>query len=153
MLEFRNLIKKIPDNLKEDYLRMIMRELDNHSPGSSEKLLEILENISEYDNYLTKEEYESEISKFVNQKGVVDNFHCQELERYLFTLGKKVDCPPHYNKYVLFALMNYVWATHTNFIEEIAQNGKYNKQTLCYVLAIDMLTPSKKGWVRDMFDL
>lgn len=153
MSEFHDLIKNIPDNLKDDYLRMIMRELDRHNPGSSKKLMDLLENTSKYDNYLTKEEYETEVSKFINQKGIVNNFHHQELEKYLTMMGKKMDCPPHYNKYVLFALMNYVWATHTNFIEEVAQNGKYNKQTICYVLATDMLKSGKKGLVRDMFDL
>lgn len=153
MSDYSQLIKEIPNGLHDKYLCLVMKELDKHCIGASQNILSIVKGIHSYDNYITKDEYDELIMTLVNKDGIVDNFKCEEIERYLTASGYKLDCEGKYNKYALFLAMNYVRYRHNEFVKLISSSTNYGKLAICHQLATDHLNSGKKNWIRDLFCL
>lgn len=125
-------------------------QLAEMNPRAAQMALDKLEALN-WNNYLSAKEAEEIVSLLVNQNGTKGpKWTFSQFENLIEDIDENDECPPYFNKYALWAVMNMLYSDHAKtaikFVEE-TELPKY-----FFELAVEKLKdPDRPRFVRMYF--
>lgn len=121
-------------------------------PNLAEEWLSRLEAV-EWNNYLTESEAGQIVSRLMNQDGSIGGtWTMEQIESAVSSLGGKVSCPPYYNRFALYVVMNMLASDHLASVTQFVTDSELPR--FFYNLAVDKLKDiDRPEFVRPYFSL
>ena len=135
-----------------DAEKWAFHELAEKHPEIAEKWLYMLE-AERWFNYLSKNEAESIVSKFINQDGARGpHWNYETFKAAVESLGGKMSNEPFYNCWSLWVAANMEYSDHHKSSSEFVP--KEQEPRFFYSMAIEKLKdPDRPRFIREYFDL
>ena len=155
-MEASELIEKFDEAKVGDcLLRKAFVMLANASPKSAAQLLDIIEGMNSYNNYVCEREALDITEKMQNADGTTGaKWSPDTLFNKVVELGGEIEHAPKYNKWALYTAMNMVSSDHSSFLQKYSQGDANAYALMCYELAVSKLTDKDRPkWIREYFRL
>ena len=132
--------------------KWVFHMMAEQHPELAEKWLARLEAEKWY-NYLSKNEAEEIVAKFVNQDGTHGpHWNYETLKAAVESLGGKIQSEPFYNCWSLWVVVNMHYSDHRTSASEFVPRDMMPKYF--YNMAVETLKdPDRPRFVREYFDL
>lgn len=155
--EYKEFIDMLRDKIGENnsswpvIMKMVHMLEDNES---FEDMMEICQGVEDYKEFLTESEAKELVAHLENYDKT--NYPKWPNPQMLFdavkNFGGEVDVKGHYNKWVLFYLMNMEHSDYGGVMSTIVNGAEYAK--LCYKMALAWIAdPDRKHTIRKMYGL
>lgn len=153
----KRMVEYLYNNMGSDKGRMIIHKMvaRMEEEDEVEEMMAVLEGEQEFHNFMTEDEARSIVTKFVNfdksRGGKWTNIEI--LMEEVRSFGGVIEERKHYNRWVMYVLMNQMYSDYGGVISRISQKSD-DVVKVCYMMAQAKIDdPDRHESIREEFDL